>query len=93
MSGHPREWRLPLQARDRSTDLLWAIEAIRWNGVRVVAMVNDMESPLATLADFPVPPHAGTKRSVTATKSYIRSLFAGLYLTSLLAPGRLPLAC
>lgn len=78
-----------LSQSGRSTDLLSAVEAMRRDGVRVVALVNDEESPLAALADFAVPLHAGAERSVAATKSYIGSLFAGLHLASALVPDRL----
>ncbi|PKP92955.1 MAG: iron dicitrate transport regulator FecR [Alphaproteobacteria bacterium HGW-Alphaproteobacteria-16] len=74
----------------RSTDLLTAVEAVAAQGARTVAMVNDADSPLAALAQFAVPLHAGTERSVAATKSYIASLFACLHLVSELIPGRVP---
>lgn len=74
----------------RSTDLLSTVEAMQRDKVRVIAMVNDADSPLAAMADFVVPLHAGVERSVAATKSYIATLFAGLHLTSVLAPATLP---
>ncbi len=60
----------------KSPDLLMSAEAARQGGALVVALVNDMHSPLAGLADIAVPLHAGPERSVAATKSYIASLFA-----------------
>jgi glucosamine--fructose-6-phosphate aminotransferase (isomerizing) len=72
----------------RSTDLLRTAEAMRAEGVRVVAMVNDTDSPLAALADFTLPLCAGPEHSVAATKSYIAALFAALQLGSVLAADR-----
>jgi glutamine---fructose-6-phosphate transaminase (isomerizing) len=61
----------------RSPDLLAAVEAQRRAGAFVVALVNEEESPLASIADEVLALSAGPERSVAATKSYIASL-AGL---------------
>jgi len=66
----------------RSPDLISAVEAARAGGAIIAAMVNDAESPLAELADVPLPLHAGAERSVAATKSYIASLAAVLDLVA-----------
>ncbi|WP_324699472.1 SIS domain-containing protein [Novosphingobium aerophilum] len=58
----------------RSPDLLAAVEAHRRAGARVVALVNDETAPLADLAQWVLPLHAGPEKSVAATKSYIASL-------------------
>jgi glucosamine--fructose-6-phosphate aminotransferase (isomerizing) len=58
----------------RSPDLLASVEAQKRAGSRIVALVNDITSPLAALADTLLPLHAGPERSVAATKSYIASL-------------------
>jgi glucosamine--fructose-6-phosphate aminotransferase (isomerizing) len=50
------------------------------NGALLVAMVNDESSPLAEMAQFFVPLHAGPERSVAASKSFIASLAATLDL-------------
>lgn len=68
---------LAISQSGRSPDLLRAVEAQKRAGAFVVALVNDAASPLAALADEPLPLHAGPERSVAATKSYIASL-AGL---------------
>ncbi len=60
----------------KSPDLLMSAEMAKDTGALVVALVNDMSSPLATMADVAVPLDAGPERSVAATKSYIASLFA-----------------
>jgi len=67
----------------KSPDLLRNTEAAREAGARVVALVNVADSPLAALADVVVPLHAGSERSVAATKSYLASLSAILQLAAL----------
>lgn len=65
-----------------SPDLLRSAEAARKAGARVVALVNAEGSPLAAIADTVIPLHAGTERSVAATKSFIGSLAAVLHLVA-----------
>ena len=60
----------------KSPDLLLSAEAARKAGAFVIAFVNDVESPLAGLAEVVVPLHAGPEKSVAATKSYIATLSA-----------------
>jgi glutamine---fructose-6-phosphate transaminase (isomerizing) len=66
----------------RSPDLLRQAEAARAAGARVVTLVNAPDAPLAALADTVIELHAGTERSVAATKSYICSLAAILLLAA-----------
>ncbi|MHA6720741.1 SIS domain-containing protein [Sphingomonas sp. RS6] len=61
----------------RSPDLLATVKAYQEAGARIVAFVNDEESPLAAMADTCIGLKAGPERSVAATKSYITAL-AGL---------------
>ena len=61
----------------RSPDLLATVEAHAKAGAEVVALVNDEESPLATMADTLLALCAGPERSVAATKSCIAAM-AGL---------------
>lgn len=60
----------------RSPDLLATVKAYQQAGARVVAFVNDEESPLAAMADTTIGLKAGPERSVAATKSYITALAA-----------------
>jgi glucosamine--fructose-6-phosphate aminotransferase (isomerizing) len=60
----------------KSPDLLAAVENAKAGGAFVVALVNDVASPLAALADAVLPLHAGPELSVAATKSYIAALVA-----------------
>lgn len=73
---------LAISQSGRSPDLLRQAEAARAGGARVVALVNDADSPLAALADTVLPLHAGPERSVAATKSYLCSLAALLQLAA-----------
>ncbi len=65
---------LAISQSGRSPDLLAAVAAQREAGALVVALVNDVESPLAEMAHTVLPLLAGPERSVAATKSYIASL-------------------
>ncbi len=64
----------------KSPDLLLSAEAARKAGALVIAFVNDVESPLAKLAEIVVPLHAGLEKSVAATKSYLATLAAFVHL-------------
>jgi glucosamine--fructose-6-phosphate aminotransferase (isomerizing) len=67
---------LAISQSGRSPDLVAAARAAQQAGAMVVAAVNDESSPLAGLADFTLPLHAGEEKSVAATKSYVASLAA-----------------
>jgi glucosamine--fructose-6-phosphate aminotransferase (isomerizing) len=71
---------LVISQSGKSPDLLRNAEAARDAGARVVVLVNVEDSPLARLADTVVPLHAGSERSVAATKSYLASLAAILQI-------------
>jgi glucosamine--fructose-6-phosphate aminotransferase (isomerizing) len=69
---------LAISQSGRSPDLLNAAARARANGALLVVMVNDENSPLATMADVLIPLAAGPERSVAASKSFIAALAAGL---------------
>ena len=71
---------LVISQSGRSPDLLASAKAAANAGARVVALVNDEASPLASMADVVLPLRAGTETSVAATKSYIASLVAIAHL-------------
>ena len=73
---------LAISQSGKSPDLLSAVRAAKDAGARMVALVNDADSPLAELADIVIPLHAGAERSVAATKSCIASLSALAHLTA-----------
>jgi glutamine---fructose-6-phosphate transaminase (isomerizing) len=58
----------------RSPDILANAEAARAAGARIVAIVNDTDSPLAKMASVVLSLAAGPERSVAATKTCIASL-------------------
>ncbi len=66
----------------RSPDLLNLAEAARAGGAITVALVNDIESPLAAICEHPIPLHAWPENSIAATKSWICSLAAILQLAA-----------
>jgi len=65
-----------------SPDVLEPVRTLRQGGAVTVALLNDPASPLAEAAQWLLPLHAGTERSVAATKSFICSLAAGARLTA-----------
>lgn len=73
---------LAVSQSGKSPDLLTLAEVARTDGALTVALVNDTASPLAALCEVVLPLHAGTERSVAATKSYLASLAAILQLTA-----------
>lgn len=73
---------LAISQSGKSPDLLATASAARESGARVVALVNDEDSPLARLADDVLPMCAGEESSVAATKSFIASLSAIVHLVA-----------
>jgi glucosamine--fructose-6-phosphate aminotransferase (isomerizing) len=73
---------LAISQSGASPDLLASVSSARAAGAHIVALVNAENSPLAQLADDLIPLHAGTERSVAATKSYIASLAAIVQLVA-----------
>ena len=67
---------LAISQSGQSPDLLAAVQGAKTAGAFVIALVNDVDSPLAALADEVLPLHAGPELSVAATKSYIAALAA-----------------
>jgi glucosamine--fructose-6-phosphate aminotransferase (isomerizing) len=64
----------------RSPDIVALQEAARRAGALTLALVNDVDSPVARGAQCLLPLHAGLERSVAATKSMIAALVAGAAL-------------
>ncbi len=84
--------RAPLVTRDtlaisisqsgQSPDVVDPMRYFRDGGATTVALVNEIDSPLAHAAEWAMPLHAGKERSVAATKSFIASLVAGARLVA-----------
>lgn len=66
----------------QSPDLIEPTRRFRAAGACTVAIVNAEGSPLEAAAEHVLPLHAGTERSVAATKSYIAQLVAGARLVA-----------
>ena len=64
----------------QSPDIVRMTESLRANGARTVAITNDEKSRLARAANVTLPIHAGPELSVAATKTFVTSLVAGLWL-------------
>ncbi|MES2898620.1 MAG: SIS domain-containing protein [Pseudomonadota bacterium] len=84
--------RAPLVTRDtlaisisqsgQSPDVVEPLRYFREGGATTVALVNEIGSPLAGVAEWAMPLHAGKEQSVAATKSFIASLVAGARLVA-----------
>jgi glucosamine--fructose-6-phosphate aminotransferase (isomerizing) len=66
----------------QSPDVVEPIRYFRDGGATTIALVNDIDSPLAEAAEWAMPLHAGKEHSVAATKSFITSLVAGARLVA-----------
>lgn len=66
----------------RSPDILALQAEAKRAGALSVAIVNDVESPLASGSDVCLPLHAGAETSVAATKSFIASLALAAFLAA-----------
>ncbi|HYC38803.1 MAG TPA: SIS domain-containing protein [Usitatibacter sp.] len=72
---------IALSQSGRSPDLLESARAAASAGARVIALVNDEDSPLAGLAEA-IPLCAGKEESVAATKSFLAMLVALAHLAA-----------
>ncbi len=61
----------------QSPDLIAPMRYFTEGGATTAAFVNDSTSPLAQASQWIFPLHAGTEKSVAATKSFIAQLVAG----------------
>lgn len=66
----------------QSPDVVEPIKYFRDGGATTIALVNDIDSPLAAAAEWAMPLRAGKEQSVAATKSFITSLVAGARLVA-----------
>jgi glucosamine--fructose-6-phosphate aminotransferase (isomerizing) len=84
--------RAPIETRDtlaiaisqsgQSPDVVDPMRYFRDGEATTIALVNDIDSPLAQAAEWAMPLHAGKEQSVAATKSFITSLVAGARLVA-----------
>jgi glucosamine--fructose-6-phosphate aminotransferase (isomerizing) len=71
---------LAISQSGQSPDVLESMRYFSRSKATTVSLVNDTDSPLASTSDWTFSLHAGTERSVAATKSFIASLVAGVRL-------------
>ena len=72
----------------QSPDICEVMQGARNNGAITLAIVNQVDSPLADAAEFVVPIGAGVEKAVAATKSYIASLTVLLQLVAIWSKNR-----
>lgn len=71
---------LAVSQSGQSPDIVQTAQAAVAGGAFTVALTNDTESPLAGAASAVVGIRAGEERGVAATKTFVNSLVAGLWL-------------
>ena len=71
---------LSVSQSGQSPDLIEMALMARENGALSVALTNHPESPLAEVSDHTLNLHAGPELSVAATKTFVNSAVAGLWL-------------
>lgn len=82
--GALRHWRhallIAVSQSGEGPDIVEVAAAARAGGATTVAVVNEVQSPLAEAVEYVMPCESGSERSVAATKTYIAELavLAGL---------------
>ncbi|MEX0280266.1 MAG: SIS domain-containing protein [Arenibacterium sp.] len=71
---------LSVSQSGQSPDIVSMTRSLRETGALTVAITNNPASRLAGVADATLPLHAGPELSVAATKTFVTSLIAGLWL-------------
>ena len=66
----PKQFTLVISQSGRSPDIINALECVQTGGALSAAIVNDVDSPVAKMADVLLPQHAG-KEGIAATKSVL----------------------
>lgn len=64
----------------KSPDIVEMARMARDSGALSIAMTNHLDSPLAEVADHALNLHAGPELSVAATKTFVNSTVAGIWL-------------
>ncbi len=73
---------LSVSQSGQSPDIVSMTQSLRGSGALSVAITNDEGSRLAAVSDATLPIHAGPELSVAATKTFVTSLVAGLWLVA-----------
>ncbi len=79
---------LGISQSGRSPDVVGVLEAARLQDRPTIAITNEPDSPLASMANVVVPLLVGEERSVAATKTYTASLHAVAQIAAAMRPGR-----
>ncbi|MEP3047116.1 MAG: SIS domain-containing protein [Roseibium sp.] len=64
----------------KSPDITRMTQSLTESGATTLAITNNPNSPLASVSSATIPIHAGPELSVAATKTFVTSLVAGLWL-------------
>jgi glucosamine--fructose-6-phosphate aminotransferase (isomerizing) len=76
---------LGISQSGQSPDIVAVVDEGRRHGALTVALTNDLDSPLASSAEYVICLHAGLERSIAATKTYTASILALALLSTALA--------
>lgn len=79
---------LSVSQSGQSPDIVAMTKAVTKSGATSVAITNDPKSPLSSAASATLDIHAGPELSVAATKTFVTSLVAGLWLIAELKEDR-----
>ena len=71
---------LSVSQSGKSPDIVEMARMARVGGALSIAMTNNPDSPLASVSDHTLNLHAGPELSVAATKTFVNSAVAGLWL-------------
>lgn len=71
---------LAVSQSGQSPDIVAMAKNARRDGALTIALTNDAKSPLATQSSHPIPIHAGPELSIAATKTFVTSAVAGLWI-------------
>lgn len=71
---------LSVSQSGKSPDIVALTDSFTRTGAYTVAITNNVDSPLAAATKATLPIHAGPELSVAATKTFVTSLVAGLWL-------------
>jgi glucosamine--fructose-6-phosphate aminotransferase (isomerizing) len=71
---------LSVSQSGKSPDIVAMARMARRGGALSIAMTNNPDSPLAQVADHTLHLHAGSEISVAATKTFVNSAVAGIWL-------------
>jgi glucosamine--fructose-6-phosphate aminotransferase (isomerizing) len=76
-----KQFVLSISQSGRSPDIIAALETVKTSGALTAAIVNDVQSPVAAIADVLLPQHAGPE-GIAATKTVLCTLAAIARLTA-----------